>query len=85
MDNGFRISDPAQETIGDYLMFTVMDGEARVPARISRTALAEMDTSRTGDYYAVFAANREWIREAAFLVRRVNPTLDLVALGSLNF
>jgi len=85
MDDSFQISDPAAETTGDFLVFTIIDGESRVPARISRTALAIFDVNRTGDDRAVFAANKERIRGAAYEMRRVNPHLDLIALGSLNF
>ncbi|WP_313817833.1 hypothetical protein [Cupriavidus sp.] len=85
MEDGFQISDPAKSTTGDYLMFTVSDGDRQIPGRISRTALAIFDVGRSGDDMAVFAANKERIRRAAYEMRRVNPHLDLIALGSLNF
>ncbi|MBF6987232.1 hypothetical protein [Cupriavidus sp. IK-TO18] len=85
MESSFQIIEPKAVTLGDFLSFTIIDGDKRIPGRISRTALAVLDSTRTGDDLAVFAVNEERIREAAYKMRRVNPHLDLIALGTLNF
>jgi ppGpp synthetase/RelA/SpoT-type nucleotidyltranferase len=85
MDEAFRISDPTDNTRGDFVSFTISDGDQTVPGRISRTALAIFRGPNDGDDLATFEAQKEKIRAAAFNMRRLNPSLDLVALGSNNF
>lgn len=83
MDTGFQISDAQSPTTGDYLSFTITDGDVTIPGRISGTALAILGPDMERE--ASFEANRERIRKAAFEMRRVNPGLDMINLGSVNF
>lgn len=85
MNEAFRISDPTDKTRGDFVSFTISDGEQTVPGRISRTALTILRGPNDGDDLATFEAQKEKIRAAAFSMRRLNPSLDLIALGSNNF
>ncbi|MEX3994788.1 RelA/SpoT domain-containing protein [Paraburkholderia sp. EG286A] len=85
MDDAFRIYDPTDKTRGDFVSFTISDGDQTVPGRISRTALAILRSPNDGDDLATFEAQKEKIRAAAFNMRRLNPSLDLIALGSNNF
>ncbi|MFH5249843.1 hypothetical protein ACGTRS_01210 [Burkholderia semiarida] len=83
MDASFQISDAQSPTTGDYLSFTITDGDVAIPARISGSALAVLSPDL--DREASFVANRERIRKAAYEMRRVNPGLDRILLGSDNF
>ncbi|ALF88550.1 MULTISPECIES: DUF1488 family protein [Ralstonia solanacearum species complex] len=85
MDESFQISAPKAVITGDYLAFTITDGEKQIPASISRTALATLAQGKPHNDLAVFEAHSERIRRAAFEMRRVNSTLDVVKLGSHNF
>lgn len=85
MDESFQISAPKAVITGDYLAFTITDGEKQIPASISRTALATLAQGKPHNDLAVFEAHSERIRRAAFEMRRVNPTLDVIKLGSRNF
>jgi hypothetical protein len=84
MDAAFQISKPSDKTLGDYLTFEITDGALIIPATISRSALAEFDRSGISEI-AIFEANREKICKASYEMRRVNPGLGLIALGSGNF
>lgn len=84
MDEAFRILDPTDNTIGDFVSFTVLDGDQAFPGRISRTALAVLRGASDGDDLATFETHKELIRTAALNMRRANPSLDLIALGSNN-
>ncbi|SCU75568.1 conserved hypothetical protein [Cupriavidus necator] len=86
MGDNFQITAPLRHSTGDFLSFTILDGDAKIPARISGTAIALLDRDRaTNDPMGVFEANKDRIRKAAFDMRRMNPTLGLIALGSNNF
>jgi hypothetical protein len=78
-----RFSGPKKPTTGDFLSFTVLDGERERPARITVAALELLGTSN--DPREVFLANFERIRHAAYFIARKNPTLDLIILSSENF
>ncbi|WP_059885415.1 hypothetical protein [Burkholderia ubonensis] len=83
MDANFQISSAESPTTGDYLSFTITDGTVKLPGRISGSALAVLSPGL--DREASFEANRERIRKAAYEMRRVNPGLDRIVLGSNNF
>lgn len=83
MDDSFQISAPTFPTTGDYVSFTICDGDKKKPARISGTALAILGTS--ADPRETFSANIERIRRAAYEMSRRNPMLDIIILGSNNF
>jgi hypothetical protein len=85
MDADFEISDSRAPTFGDYLAFTVFDGDAEIPAQISRTALVVMSLNGKETYAEIFNANRERIKEAAHEARRSNPTHVFIHLSSYNF
>lgn len=85
MDEAFRISDPTDKTTGDFVSFTISDGDKTFPGRISRTALAILRGAIDADDLATFENHKERIRAAALNMRRTNPSLDLIALGSNNF
>lgn len=85
MEDTFQISDPKYVTHGDYLSFTIKDGSVTLPATISRTALAVLGNAHTQTDMETFQTHTERIRKAAYEMRRVNPGLDLIALGSSNF
>lgn len=85
MEGSFEICDVKTVTTGDYLAFTIKDGSATIPATISRTALAVLDQGGGLAPREVFEKHKERIRRAAYEMRRVNPGLDLISLGSLNF
>jgi hypothetical protein len=85
MDETFRVSDPKDKTKGDFVSFMVSDGNQTVPGRISRTALALLRGPKDDDDLTTFDTHKERIRAAAFHMRRMNPSLDLIALGSNNF
>ncbi|UVE68721.1 hypothetical protein L2Y90_18280 [Burkholderia pyrrocinia] len=85
MDEAFRISDPTDKTTGDFVSFKISDGDQTFPGRISRTALAILRGAIDADDLATFETHKERIRAAAFNMRRTNPSLDLIALGSNNF
>lgn len=83
MDASFQISDAQSPTPGDYLSFTITDGAVTLLGRISGSALAVLSPDL--DREASFKANREKIRKAAYEMRRVNPGLDMIILGTQNF
>lgn len=85
MDEAFRILDPTDKTTGDFVSFTISDGDQVLPGRISRTALAILRGPSGADDLATFDTHKERIRTAALSMRRRNPSLDLIALGSNNF
>lgn len=85
MTKNFQIVNPQFTTSGDYVSFTIIDGEQHVPARISRTALAVLDQGNNNESSDVFESHREQIRTAAMEMRKRNPTLDMVFLCSINF
>jgi hypothetical protein len=85
MEETFQISDPKRETAGDYISFTVSDCGQKIPATISRTALVVLAQGESLDDIMIFETHRERIRKAAYEMRRTNPTLDVLMLGSLNF
>ncbi|AQW29064.1 hypothetical protein ACKZDW_10465 [Ralstonia syzygii subsp. celebesensis] len=85
MDAEFQIVDPKFVTTGDYVSFTVVDGPKRVPGRISRSALAVLDKGNNSEPSAIFEEHLEEIRKAAHMMRRVNPTLDVIFLASNDF
>ncbi|HEY4295524.1 MAG TPA: hypothetical protein VGM85_03550 [Paraburkholderia sp.] len=83
MDEAFQISSPETATAGDYLTFTILDGSRERPGRITGAALALLGQS--ADCREVFLANFERIREAAYLMSKKRPGIDLVILGVDNF
>lgn len=85
MYESFRISVPDKESTGDFLSFTVHDGDKSLPGRISGTALAVLRKANIETDFETFANNHERIRRAAFEMRRSDPSLELIALGSDNF
>ncbi|MFP3703383.1 hypothetical protein SB783_05220 [Paraburkholderia sp. SIMBA_009] len=85
MEETFEIVDPKAVTQGDYLTFTIRDGNVTLPGRISRSALAVLDRTGKHDDLEIFEIHLQHIRRAAYEMRRVNPGLDLIALGSNNF
>ena len=80
MDESFQISGPVNPTEGDYLSFTIIDGDRERSGRITGTALAMLGDS--DDRREVFLANIERIRDAAHAVCRRNPNVDIVIVGS---
>ncbi|MGE8672899.1 MAG: RelA/SpoT domain-containing protein [Achromobacter kerstersii] len=84
MDEAFHISDPTDNTIGDFVSFTISDGDKTFPGRISRTALAILRGRGDGDDLITFETHKTRIRAAALNMRRTNPSLDVIALGSNN-
>lgn len=85
MDEKFQVVEPVFKTTGDYVSFTIVDGDGRVPARISRSALAVLDQGNNNEPAAVFEAHMETIRSAAYKMRRVNPTLAMIFLATNDF
>ncbi|GLU32567.1 DUF1488 family protein [Trinickia caryophylli] len=85
MEDSFEIFDVRTVETGDYLSFTVKDGSDEIPATISRTALAVLDQGGNHDAGAVFEAHKERIRKAAYEMRRRNPGVSSIRLGSSNF
>ena len=85
MEETFQIFDPKCETTGDYISFTVTDCGQKIPATISRTALVVLAQGEPLDDIMIFETHRERIRKAAYQMRRVNPTLSVLMLGSMNF
>ncbi|KAF3460938.1 hypothetical protein ACQCRI_23830 [Ralstonia pseudosolanacearum] len=86
MDGKFSIGSPRSETTGDYVSFDIRDAKEKIAARISNTALAVLNNGEMFDNpIAVFNANTDRIRKAAYEMRRMNPNLELIALGSNNF
>jgi hypothetical protein len=83
MDETFQISAPEAVTTGDFLSFTILDGERERPGRITGTALALLGES--DDRRENFLANFELIRQAAYAMCRKNPTIDLIILGADSF
>jgi hypothetical protein len=80
MDEEFQISTPETATTGDFLSFTILDGERERPARITGTALAVLGQS--DDPREVFLANFESIRQVAYTMARKYPSVDLVILSA---
>jgi len=66
MNESFEISAPQKPATGDFLSFTILDGERERPARITVAALALLRTS--DDPREVFLANFERIRHAAYFM-----------------
>ncbi|WP_269501129.1 RelA/SpoT domain-containing protein [Burkholderia sp. IMCC1007] len=85
LTQAFRISDPTDKTSGDFVSFTILDGDRELPGRISRTALANLRNHGDGDDLATFEAHKERIRHATYVMLRLNPSSNLIALGSNNF
>ena len=83
MEDAFKISEPESSTIGDFLSFTVFDGNRKRLARITGSALAVLGGQ--GDRVEIFRANSEKIRYAVYVMSRKNPTLDILILGSGSF
>lgn len=83
MDETFQISTPETPTTGDFLSFTIVDGDRERPARITGTALALL--GQASDRREIFLANFERIRQAAYFMSKKNPTLDIIILGADNF
>ncbi|KVQ76940.1 RelA/SpoT domain-containing protein [Burkholderia multivorans] len=83
--DAFRISDPKDKTTGDFVSFKIIDGNHELPGRISRSALAVLGSLHNEDDLVTFENHKERIRKAAFNIRRMNPLLDLIALGSSDF
>ncbi len=81
----FRISDPSDSKTGDFVSFTISDEDKTIPGRISRTALAILRAGGNADDLATFETHKERIRAAALDMRKANPSLGLIALGSSNF
>lgn len=86
MDDSFSIGPPRPDTAGDYVSFVIRDGQEMITARISNTALAVLNNGEVFDNpIAIFNANTDRIRKSAYEMRRMNPHLELIALGSNNF
>ncbi|MFS8931313.1 GTP pyrophosphokinase [Cupriavidus taiwanensis] len=86
IDERFKITGPIRHSTGDFLSFTIVDGETKIPGRISGTALAILDRDKsTVDPVGVYQDHLGRIRQEAFKMRRVNPSLDVIVLGSNNF
>ncbi|BCF96580.1 hypothetical protein PPGU19_011490 [Paraburkholderia sp. PGU19] len=83
MNDSFEISAPQEPTEGDYLSFTILDGDRQRPGRITGTALALL--SNVDERREVFLANFERIRQAAYLMCQENPNLDVIILDSESF
>jgi hypothetical protein len=83
MSESFEISSPQRPTTGDFLLFTILDGDRERPARITGSALALLGMS--DDPREVFLANFERIRKVAYLVARKTPTLDPIILDGEDF
>lgn len=86
MEDSFQITKIQDETTGDYVSFVIVDGDKRVPGRISGTALGILaGADQFEKRLDVFKAHRQRIRNAAYLSRRKNPTLAMVVLGGFDF
>ena len=85
MEEKFRIVDPDFTTTGDYVSFSIIDGDDRIVGRISRSALAMLDKGNNNEPADVFGEHLEQIREAAFKMRRVNPAHGVIFLATHDF
>lgn len=85
IEKTFQIVDPVIVTKGDYVIFTIKDGEKTFPAQISGTALAVLDKSQALTPLDAFHAHHDRIRDAAYKMRRANPSLDVILLSAGNF
>lgn len=83
MDEPFDISAPQEPTTGDFLSFTILEGDRERQGRTTGRALAILGSSE--DRRAIFLANIERIREAAHSACKKNPTVDIVILRSDSF
>ncbi|RFU44997.1 hypothetical protein [Paraburkholderia sp. DHOC27] len=85
MQDAFDIADPRDDDRGGYLNFTIHDGTATIPGRISASAMRILMDATNYSPVEVFQANKMRIRSAAYKSRRQNPTLAMVMLGTVDF
>lgn len=85
MDDVFEVVDPRGDKHGEHLDFTIHDGTATIPARISGPAMQILADDTGYTPVEVFKANQKKIRTAAYKARRFNPTLAMVVLGTRDF
>jgi hypothetical protein len=85
MEDIFEVSDPHDDVHDGHVNFTIHDGAKTIPARISGPAMRILANDSGVSPVEVFKANQRRIRTAAYKVRRFNPTLAIVVLGSGDF
>ncbi|MGF6772370.1 hypothetical protein P3T18_004858 [Paraburkholderia sp. GAS199] len=85
MEQVFDIADPRDDTPSGHLSFTIHDGTATIPARISAHAMQILRDDTGNSPSDVFRANKSKIRLAAYKSRRANPRLAMIVLGTGDF
>lgn len=85
MEDIFSVSDPLDDARDGHLNFTIHDGAASIPGRISSAAMRILTDDSGRSPIEVFSANRAKIRSAAYKSRRVNPRMAMVLLGVNDF
>jgi hypothetical protein len=85
MESEFAIADPRDDTRGGHLNFTIHDGTAKIPGRISSAAMRLLADNPHDSPTDVFNANKSKIRLAAYKSRRFNPRLPLILLSLSDF
>lgn len=85
MENLFAVTDPRDDARGGDLNFTIHDGAATIPGRISRAAMRILADDSGYSPTEVFAANQSKIRSAAYKSRRFNPRLAMILLSVNDF
>jgi hypothetical protein len=85
MENIFAVADPRDDARGGHLNFTIHDGAATIPGRISSAAMRILADDSGFSPTEVFTANQAKIRSAAYTSRRFNPQLAMVLLSVNDF
>jgi hypothetical protein len=85
VEKTFEVSNPSDDTRDGHLNFTIQDGAETIPARISGQAMRILRDDSGFSAVEVFRANHNKIRTAAYKVRRFNPTLAIILLGTGDF
>jgi len=85
MNNLFAVSDPRDDTRSGSLNFTIHDGTATIPGRISSAAMRILGDDSGCSPTEVFTANQAKIRSAAYKAWHFNPHMAMVLLSVNDF
>jgi ribosomal protein S7 len=85
MEDAFQIHSPKTVTSGDFVGFTIRDGEKTIAAQISRRALAVLHQDQGFEPLEAFETHKARIRQAAYMMVRRNSGLGPILLAENNF
>jgi hypothetical protein len=85
MEQHFAVTDPHDDARSGNLNFTIRDGAATIPGRISSAAMQILRDDSGFTPTEVFRANKSKIRTAAYKARLFHPQMATVLLGVNDF